>query len=392
MELETTSSTARQAMVAAGVTGAALLLTVAAAAPAVAALSNGSEDGARHSAAGQKGMSAQHRAGHAHGRGNDATGEDADETADDETTDADQEPAADDADDTAGADEPAGQDGDSDEPNGRAHSHAPAPTGGQSDGHNPPGNNGTVFIHDVAGDFSPHNVPHVPCTFYADFFGFDEGQQVTVSFAGQAPTGMGTPLGGSWTGTVSDDEAGGAGNDFDLELPFSADALGVTDLGAPHPQQGYHVKMTVLTNEPGGKKSKVFWIAPCTDTADTAGTTDETDETGETAPGTATEGSATEGTDTSVEGTDVEAGTAEGGMAAASGTSAPAGEVPTTVLGERFSRGALGKAAAAGVGSLPFTGSEVGGLLAIGTAALGGGAALTIAGRRRRTAGVSSAD
>src|SRR5690242_19513813 len=39
--------------------------------------------------------------------------------------------------------------------------------------HNPPGNNGTVKIHQVAGDTSPHNVPHVSCDFYITFFGFD---------------------------------------------------------------------------------------------------------------------------------------------------------------------------------------------------------------------------
>jgi len=52
----------------------------------------------------------------------------------------------------------------------------------------PRGNNGTVFIHDVAGDNRPHNVPHVGCTFYVDFFGFDSDQVLSTSFVGQAPT------------------------------------------------------------------------------------------------------------------------------------------------------------------------------------------------------------
>src|SRR4051794_20310655 len=259
MEINPTSGRARQVLVGTGVTGAALVLSLAAAVPAVAGNGHGEGNGN-----GPHG----HAYGHTHGHDADpadpATG--APQSGSDEGDDADSPEAA-----GASADDHGkGQGKGKGKGHGKSGAHGPAtPTshaGGQPTGHNPPGNNGTVFIHDVAGDHSPHNVPHVPCTFYADFFGFDQGQQVTVSFAGQAPTGKGIALGGSWTGTVSDDDAGGAGQDFDLELPFSADTLGVTSLGAPHPKQGYHVKMTVLTNEPGGKKSKVFWIAPCADT------------------------------------------------------------------------------------------------------------------------------
>ena len=222
-------------------------------------------------------------------------------------------------------------------------------TGSNSDtsGHNPPGNNGTVFIHDVAGDHSPHNVPHVGCTFYVDFFGFDNGQQVTVSFAGQAPTGKDTALGGTWTGVVSTDDASGAGNDFDLELTFTAAQLGVTSLGPPA-HQGYHVKMTVATNEPGGKKSKVFWIAPCTPPAIVGGTT---------------------------------------GGATVSGTGAVKTTTPsgtTTVLGEKFTRRGTPASVAGRSTGLPFTGGEFGLLVAAGLALVANGAALTAATRRRR--------
>src|SRR3954469_17166579 len=267
----------RRILTTAGITGAALTLSMGAALPALACHSGGDSGGGSgfggsHDSHGDKGGKGGQQGGH-HDKGGG---------------------------DQGGSDQGGGKSGHE----GDHHDKGGGKGGGKSghegnggsggsggsgtDGHNPPGNNGTVFIHDVAGDFSPHNVPHVGCTFYADLFGFDNAQQVTVSFAGQAPTGMGTALGGSWTGTVSTDDAGGAGNDFDLELPFSADTLGVTSLGAPHPKQGYHVKMTVLTNEPGGKKSKVFWIAPCAESPDTPDTTggDDTTTGGDTTGGT----------------------------------------------------------------------------------------------------------
>ena len=49
--------------------------------------------------------------------------------------------------------------------------------------------------------------------------------------------------------------------------------------GAPHPQQGYHVKLTVSTPRSKGNdtKTKVFWVAPCDDdTTTTPGDDDET--------------------------------------------------------------------------------------------------------------------
>ena len=394
MELDRTSGAARQALVATGVTGAALVLSLAAAVPAVAGNVTGNGEHGSAPSHAQAAHAEKHGAAAAHGRGQ-GSGHGRSETAD-----------------PAGANEDAGDSGTTDGSTGQATAAAHRPAGhetsgngasgdagsgnepagthgsGKPAGHNPPGNNGTVFIHDVAGDYTPHNVPHVPCTFYADFFGFDLGQQVTVSFAGQAPTGAGTALQGAWTGTVSDDDAGGAGQDFDLELPFSADTLGVTSLGAPHPKQGYHVKMTVLTNEPGGKKSKVFWIGPCADTADTAGTA--------STPGTAVGGEDVQSGTTETGGT--ETGTADTAAVAGSTTTAGtvAGQSATTpsatVLGEHFYRGMAAGGSAAAAGSLPFTGAEVGGLLLAGAAALGGGAALMVAGRRRRTAPASPTD
>jgi hypothetical protein len=245
------------------------------------------------------------------------------------------------------------------------------PTGQRSEtgkpaSHNPTGNNGTVFVHDVAGDETPHDVPHVSCDFWVDLFGFDAGQEVTLRFAGQAPTGKGVELGGTWTGTAGDDDASGAGNDFDLEVPFSADDLGVTALGEPHPQQGYHVKLTVDTGEPGGHKYKVFWIEPCP-VGETPG--------GET-PGGETPGGETPGGETP----DVEGTTTT--------RHHPRADVPTVVLGERTTRTPDTDVVAL-ADTLPFTGSgaPVGLLTTAGLGGIAAGAALTVAGRRRRTTG-----
>ena len=111
----------------------------------------------------------------------------------------------------------------------------------------PPGNNGTVKIDGVDFDDHPNNEPHVGCVFQIDFTGFDAGQQVSASVEGQPPTGGGllasatTTLDGSGAGSITLDLSGAFG--------------GIT----PHPQQGYHVKLTVETGR-GAGKHKVFWV------------------------------------------------------------------------------------------------------------------------------------
>jgi len=170
--------------------------------------------------------------------------------------------------------------------------------GGQGD---PAGNNGTVKItpHGEM-DGIPQNTPHVTCVFDIEWYGFDEGDDIvsTVTFAMQAPTSD-VVLSGTEPAQVfvGGDPATGAGTEtgFDGEQVYT---LGFD--GEPHPQQGYHVKLTI--NTPGSigadVKHKVFWVEPCTD--EVAGTTDETDETDET---TDTEGT-TDTTDTTEEGED----------------------------------------------------------------------------------------
>jgi len=221
--------------------------------------------------------------------------------------------------------------------------------------HNPRGNNGTVFIHDVAGDTRPHNVPHVGCTFYVDFFGFDSGQVLSTSFVGQAPTGAGTPLpSGDWTGTMPADGASGAGRDFDAEQAFTLD---LSALGAPQAQQGYHVKLTVATGEPGGVKHKVFWVRGCE----------------QPAPAVAPVG----------EHLDVPA--AVGGLHAER-TTTPAPQVLGLSVSRAVPAGATRVQAVSAdrmPSTLPFTGAPVGLLLAVAGAGLAAGAGLLVAGRRR---------
>jgi hypothetical protein len=128
----------------------------------------------------------------------------------------------------------------------------------------PPGNNGTVKIDRLEFDEHPNNQPHVGCVFEVDFYGFDAGDLwADVAFELHAPTGGGVLL----TDTVfigQDDNAGGgseAGWDASAEYDLSA-ALAPF---AAHPNQGYHVKLTVHADGSQGAdtKQKVFWVDGC---------------------------------------------------------------------------------------------------------------------------------
>jgi len=281
-----------------------------------------------------------------------------------------------------------GQESSNNQAGGQSDNQSSADNGDSSS--DPAGNNGTVFIHDVANDQSPHNVPHVGCTFYVDFFGFDQGQDVTVSFAGQAPTGKGTQLGGGQTLTpVSTDSAGGAGNDWDNEITLTADELGVSSLGDPA-HEGYHIKMTVVTNQPGDHKYKVFWVQPCAQpestTTESGTTTDSgtTTQTGET-PSTDV-GALSVGQQLAAMGTTTSGATSAGATTAAQTSPKSSSKIPTVVLGRSITRSGATSNAAPAAGSLPFTGAEIGGLAGAAALLLGGGTVLTVAGRRRRRA------
>ncbi|MEE4418427.1 LPXTG cell wall anchor domain-containing protein [Streptomyces bugieae] len=112
----------------------------------------------------------------------------------------------------------------------------------------PPGDNGTVKIHDAkTGVDLRKNEPHV-CTFYLDSFGFDGAQQVEWHIEAWAPTAHSkgeTVTSGSLT---LDGE--GHGRTQDLSLP-----------------DGHYKLFWNFAGEHGKAKHKVFW----TDCKDAAG-------------------------------------------------------------------------------------------------------------------------
>jgi hypothetical protein len=132
----------------------------------------------------------------------------------------------------------------------------------------PLGNNGTFKVDGLAYDDGMDNEPHVTCEFRLLFFGFDDQQRGTIDIGGHAPSGSGR-VGGHTDVLLSNDDAGGGPNDPDEILYFKAADLDLAGLTA-HPKQGYHLKITVLTGEPGGVKHKVVWLAPCAGATTTA--------------------------------------------------------------------------------------------------------------------------
>jgi len=125
----------------------------------------------------------------------------------------------------------------------------------------PPGNNGTVKIDGLAFDDHPNNEPHVGCIFQLDMYGYDEGElYADVTFEAHPPTGAGVLV--TDVVPIGEDAAGG-GTDLDASRTYDlSSALASYD---PHPQQGYHVKLTVNADGSIGAdvKHKVFWVTDC---------------------------------------------------------------------------------------------------------------------------------
>ena len=127
----------------------------------------------------------------------------------------------------------------------------------------PPGNNGTIKIDEEAFDDHPNNEPHVGCTFQVDFYGFDEGDLFAdVTFTAQPPTGDRQVL---LTDTVfigeDDNSGGGSQAGLDASETYTLAFTGIE----PHPQQGFHVKLTIKAEGSQGadRKHKVFWVQGC---------------------------------------------------------------------------------------------------------------------------------
>ncbi|HET8709206.1 MAG TPA: hypothetical protein VFL85_02900 [Candidatus Saccharimonadales bacterium] len=130
-------------------------------------------------------------------------------------------------------------------------------------GPNAPGNNGTVKIDGLDtsdNDSSNANDPHVACTFAVNFYNYDDATiNATVSFALQNPTKDGrtiTVTAGDETPTFDGTGQAGLDHSEQYTLAFT---------GAPQPNQGYHVKMTVHAPYSQGSdtKYKTFWVGPC---------------------------------------------------------------------------------------------------------------------------------
>ncbi|MEV6793848.1 hypothetical protein AB0M87_17985 [Streptomyces sp. NPDC051320] len=103
----------------------------------------------------------------------------------------------------------------------------------------PPGDNGTVKIHDAkTGEELHKNEPHV-CTFYLDAFGFDGGQKVDWSIVAMPPTGSKGAEADKGSLTL---DGAGHGRTGNLSLP-----------------DGHYKLIWNFDGEHGRAKHKVFW-------------------------------------------------------------------------------------------------------------------------------------
>jgi hypothetical protein len=249
--------------------------------------------------------------------------------------------------------------------------------GPASAGQSPPGNNGTVKIDGVEFDDHPNNEPHVGCVFQVDLYGYDEGDlQATVRFEAWPPTSSVEDMLTDEV-DIGEDPAGGREELLTDELDIGEDAAGGgTDLDAsgtydltealahiaPHPQQGWHVRLTVNAEGSIGSdvKHKVFWVSDCGGGSTTSSTTPSSTTSSSTTS------SVPEGSTTSTPGGSTTSSVPEGTTPS---TSAPPSSVepsaPTTTP-------------AATEGALPRTGSDTVPLLvgALALIALGVGGVL----------------
>ncbi|MFF5845015.1 LPXTG cell wall anchor domain-containing protein [Streptomyces massasporeus] len=116
----------------------------------------------------------------------------------------------------------------------------------------PPGDNGTVKIHDAStGEELRRNEPHV-CTFYLDAFGFDGGQRVDWHIDAIPPSENKGETVESGALTL---DSQGHGRSEDLSLP-----------------DGHYKLFWNFEGEKGSAKHKVFWT-DCEDEQEPGGST-----------------------------------------------------------------------------------------------------------------------
>jgi len=141
----------------------------------------------------------------------------------------------------------------------------------------PPGNNGTVTIDGVEFDDHPNNEPHVGCIFQVDWYGFDKGDLFShVTFEVHPPTGNEVIL--TDKVFIGGDDNSGGGSQAGLDASETYDLTTVLQKFTPHPQQGWHVKLTVNNDGSQGAdvKHKVFWVSGCETPPTTTTTTSTT--------------------------------------------------------------------------------------------------------------------
>jgi hypothetical protein len=194
----------------------------------------------------------------------------------------------------------------------------------------PGGNNGTVKIDGIEFDQHVDNEPHVGCIFHVNWFNFDASVTSHVTFSVQPPSGPFETILEDDVLLLDNDPAGAA-NDFS--------GLEEYNLGPyltpyfEHPNQGFHVKLTINTPVSNGAdvKHKVFWVAGCEEPTQTPSPTPEGSQGGSTStPSPTPEGSQGGGT-----GTPDPSRTPEGSQAGATGT--PAASLPNTAFGSTSS-------------------------------------------------------
>jgi hypothetical protein len=235
---------------------------------------------------------------------------------------------------------------------------------------NPPGNNGTVKIDDVAFDDHPNNEPHVGCVFQVDFYGYDQGDlDAQVTFEAHPPTLRAGDDQVLLTDTVfigeDDNSGGGSEAGLDASETYTLDFTGIE----PHPVQGFHVKLTINAEGSRGAdtKHKVFWVTGCAPgptTTTTGGTTTTSKETTTSGATSTSGGSSTSGA------------TSTSGETTTSGETSSSHEATTTSAVGGASSSAPGGPTG---GALPFTGAGTPALLAVGLALLGIGGATLLA-------------
>jgi hypothetical protein len=145
-------------------------------------------------------------------------------------------------------------------------------TGISAAGANPPpadplGNNGTIKVDDQPFDTAPDNEPHVHCGFQVDWYGFDKGADLfsTVTFEAWSPTTTTPKTLKTDKVFIGEDSSDGGGSQAGLDAEKEYDLTDALRAIDPHPQQGWHVKLTIHADGSQGAdtKHKVFWVSGC---------------------------------------------------------------------------------------------------------------------------------